>query len=105
MVAVVVGVVLHVLLARRDQLPLARWIGGVQEALLGRGMAADLQRNVLSAARFSHADVETLILLFIDQLVLARLRADHMPVEPVLALGLFLFDGVENGLIIVGPSD
>ena len=63
------------------------------------------EQDVLQVARLAGADVEALVGFLKDQRVGGLRRAEGVAVEPVMALGLFVFDRVEEGGIVIGPHD
>ena len=67
-------------------------------------MAANLEKNVFIAARFSCAYREPFVFFFIDQVVLARRSTKLMPIQTVLALGLVIFHGIKKRLVVIGPG-
>ncbi len=59
----------------------------------------------LLIAGLAGAEVEALVGLLEDECVCRLRLAERMAVEPVLALGLFVFDGIEEGGVVVGPDE
>ncbi len=67
LVAQVVGIVFHILLARGDQLPRAARIRSIQITHLGSSVAGRGQEDPSVAARLVRADVEALVFLFVNE--------------------------------------
>src|SRR3546814_3828228 len=68
-----IGVVLHVALARRQHGELA-WVRGRRAAQFARHRALDADADVLVVARAVDAHVEAVIVLLVDQLVVGDRR-------------------------------
>ena len=100
-----VGVVFLIVDAWRDELELGRGRLGREEPALGRGVAAGLHQKILAVAGLADAEVEALVLLFVDDDILAGGRAQRVAEEMVVALGDLILGGVEEGLRVGGPGD
>ncbi len=101
----VVGVVLDVVAAGLDQRPCCGGLGCGQEVGLAGGVAADFEQDEFLVAGLAGAEVEALVGLFEDERVCRLRLAEGVAIELVLALGLFVFDGVEERGVVVGPDD
>ena len=84
----VLDLVLHALPARRDEADLSLGPGGVQQPGLAGDRARDRQDQEPLAAGQPHADPELLVRLLVDQHVLRRGRAEHVPPHPVRPPGV-----------------
>src|SRR6185312_11566349 len=83
---VVIGIVLDVLPARFDQLPLGAWLISSNIARLTCRMASRNEKQVAFAARSKYFHAETGVFLFIDEI--ARYSTtNYVPIKPVLPLG------------------
>ncbi|OPZ91054.1 MAG: hypothetical protein BWY75_00477 [bacterium ADurb.Bin425] len=100
--AVIVDIVLDAGKARHQGLELTERLVGRQSGDIAGGVALALQVDVSTAARTSHADPEELVLLFLDENV--ALGAELVPVDLVGTLGDGVLGGVEESLVIGGPS-
>ena len=100
--ASVVDLVLLVRDPRRDEAPLALGMVGEEEACLRGGEAVDLEEEQLPAPGSVDADVESRVLLLVDEIVLRA--SDRVAVEPVVPLGLLVLDRVEQGPVVGGPG-
>ena len=98
-VAVVDGVLVLVF-ARTDEGEGALGFGGRQHPGFGGGVAGRFQHQELAVAGAACAQVEALVVVLVDQLVLGVGRAEGVAPKLVLALLLFVLDGVEEGQIV-----
>ncbi len=99
------GVVFDVVAARLDELPLASGCVGAEKTLLGGGVACAFEDQVLAVASAACSYIEALVGFFVEERVFGVWRPKRVPVEAVMALLDFVFDGVEEGAIVGGPGD
>ena len=81
------------------------WRLGIEVAHFTRTARSNLDRQKFLRECLAHTDAKLLILLFIDQFVFARRRAQGMTPNLVGTLRLLLLHGVEQRLTIFGPGD
>src|SRR5277367_3116893 len=93
-----VDVVLNVVAARRNQAKLRFRHIRRQKPRFARSVARSFQHYVLVIPRAPGSYIEALVHLFINEHILHMWRAERMPIEPILALLLFVFDRIEEGL-------
>ena len=82
----------------------SRLIGGEHEAL-GGGVAGRFEDDEFAVAGAPGADVEALVVVLVDEHVVAMRRVKRVAKELKLALLLFIFDGVEKAGIVSRPGD
>ena len=103
-VAEVADAVFQIALTRLDDLPLAVGRVGVQEAVLGADCGVAGDDEVGLALGLAHAAREGLVLFLKHQHVLAHVGAQHVLVDLRRTQGHGVLLGVEEGLVVVGPS-
>ena len=96
--------VFQIALTRLDDLPLAVGRVGVQEAVLGADSGVAGDDEVGLALGLAHAAREGLVLFLKHQHVLAHVGAQHVLVDLRRTQGHGVLLGVEEGLVVVGPS-
>ena len=98
-----VGVVLNVLLARRDDLPFSSGICGFKIADLRGRMASRLHEKIFAASRLRYSHIEAFVFLFIGDGIVFGIAPDSVSINAIVPLGLIFFYAVENSLIAGSP--
>ena len=98
-----IDVVLNALLARLDHLPHAVRLIRRQYPPLGGDVAYGSQQQVTAVACALRANVVALVLLVVDDGVLRSIRTQHMTMQQIRALGLSVFGGIEERLVVGRP--
>ena len=100
-IAVVVGVVLHILLARFDDLPVGLRLIGGDVARLAGGVAARNQKDVSLAASPEYFNAETRVFLFVNQIVGAGC-SHRMAIEAILPFRR-IFHCIKDRFVVIRP--
>src|SRR3954470_15945720 len=95
--------ILHPGLARLDQPERLLWTVRTDEVDFRGGVARDIEHQILSTPCAANVDKERRVGLEIDQRVLRRVSAHHVPVEPTRTPRL-VENGIEKHAAVVGPS-
>ena len=91
-------------LPRADDLELTHWRICGKNARLAGDVAGRLHHQIAAIAGSPHAQVEALVVFFIDQFCFGGLP-HAVPPELVLALLLFILNRVEKGLVVSRPRN
>ena len=89
------NIIFMVIFARSDYLKITMRLIRAEKADFTCGMARDGEKKKIFAARALDFDAKPLIGFFVEQGIRFR-GADRVAVQPVRALGGFIFDGVEK---------